>query len=161
MCKAIAYVFALFLPIAANAAEGLRVAATAAISSSSAMNFVIRVPRVLQMRLIDHPSSVLVTPADIAQGEIVVRGPRVEIVANNRNGLHIRAELRGHAFAGMRLSGLAREIRAQEAASVTTMPSTTGEPRFQSRNVEYRLRLAADTSPGQYAWPVALTIQDP
>lgn len=145
------------IPVCAGA-EGI---ASGTLSASSTVKFVIRIPKMLQMRLIDHPSSVLVTAADIALGEIVVRGARVDIAANNRNGFLMRAELLGQAFTEMRLSGLARDVRAEGGALVTPMPSTAGGPRLEPRNVEYRLRLAADASPGRYAWPVALTIQDP
>lgn len=159
-CKALLVLLLASLPVRA-AAEGAA-SSHGALSSATTMRFAIAIPRMLRMRLIDHPSTVVVTAADIARGEIVVRGAQVDIAANNRNGFLVRAQLRGQEFTGMHLSGLARDFRADgEASSITPMPSTGGGPRPEPRDVEYRLRLAANALPGRYAWPVALTIQDP
>jgi hypothetical protein len=132
-----------------------------ALSASGAVRFVVNVPRVLQMKMLEHPSFVLVTEADIARGEIVVRGPRLDILSNQRNGFLLKVQLLNRAFSGMRLTGLAREVDAEGEASVTSLPSMVGQARSEPRSVEYRLRLAEDAAPGQYAWPVSLTIQDP
>jgi hypothetical protein len=41
------------------------------------------------------------------------------------------------------------------------MPSMVGKPRPAPYAVEYRLRLAAGTQPGTYAWPVSLSVEEP
>jgi hypothetical protein len=147
-------------PLLATADPGVS-SGNKVLSASSAIGFAIRVPRVLQMRFLEHPASVIVTAADILRGEIVVRGPRLDIVANQRSGFLLRAQLLDRAFSGMRLLGLAREVQADSEASVTAFPSMVGEARPEAQGVEYRLRLAPDAAPGRYSWPVSLTIQDP
>lgn len=132
-----------------------------ATSVSASVKLAIAIPRVLRMTLLRHPATVMVTEADIAHGEIVVRGPQVDIVANNREGFVVRAELRGDAFTALRISGLAREVTADAGGSGTPMPFTPGAPRATPRDVEYRLRVASNASPGPHPWPVALTLQNP
>ena len=161
------FLVALALPAAAGASEGSWGpgksfgAGPTAPSAQVAIKLAISIPRVLRMTLLLHPASVLVTEHDIAKGKIVVRGPRIGLLANNREGYVVRVELRGAAFTGLRLAGLAREVNSEAGGSVTPMPFTVGAPRTEPAEVEYHLRLARDVSPGPYAWPVCLTVQDP
>ena len=124
------------------------------------LDVTIVIPRVLSMKLLDHPRTLRVTEADIARGEVVIRGTRVELVANSRNGYRVHAELRHAAFAGVDLQGLDSPIEVRGQAAVAWMRSAIGAPRPGAAPVEYRFRLAADAQPGEYAWPVALTLED-
>lgn len=150
----------LALPLVASAgAQGLDLAAHAGMSASASSRFVIRIPRVLQMKLLKHPAHVDVTAQDVEKGEVVVRGARIGMIANHREGTMVRAEVRGGVFSGMRLTGMTREIASDRSASVTALPPT--RIRDTPAPVEYRLALAANALPGRYSWPVLLTIQDP
>jgi hypothetical protein len=118
------------------------------------------VPRVLSMKLQGHPGTVQVTDEDIARGEVVVTGARVELVANARNGFRVRAELHNEAFAGVAVKGLASPIEVTQRVAVTWMHATAGGARPGPALVEYRFRLAAGARAGQYAWPLGLTLED-
>lgn len=118
------------------------------------------IPRVLFMKLLDHPRTLRVTEADIARGEVMVSGTRVELVANSRTGYRIHAELRHPAFAGVDLRGLASPIEVHGRAAVAWMRSMIGAPSPGAAPVEYRFRLAPDARAGEYAWPLALTLED-
>lgn len=147
-------------PPASSASSGIAQASGSPVAKA-VLGFAVKIPRVLSMRLVDHPSSVTVSEQDVARREIVVRGARVDIAANHRNGYVLHAQLVGEAFTGLEFAGLERTLRSDGGLIVVPMPSTAGRPRSEPRPVEYRLLLAAHTTPGTYAWPVALSIQEP
>ena len=124
------------------------------------IDFQIRIPHVLQMSLSGQPAAIRVTQEDIERGEVVVRGARVRLVSNSRNGFRVRAELSGEAFVGAALHGLATPVEVQERVAVTWMRSTVGGASPQPVEVEYRFRLAPGARPGDYAWPLALTLEN-
>ena len=124
------------------------------------VDFQIRIPHVLQMSLSGQPATIRVTQEDVERGEVVVRGARVRLVSNGRNGFRLRAELSGEAFVGAALHGLAAPVEVQERVAVTWMRSAVGGAYPQPAEVEYRFRLAAGTLPGQYAWPLALSLEN-
>src|SRR5512146_1353300 len=78
------------LPAAAASGAG-----AGALSASASIDLRIVVPRMLEMRLLDQPATIEVTPGDAAQGEIVVSGPRVALLSNDRRGYWVDGALRG------------------------------------------------------------------
>jgi hypothetical protein len=126
--------------------------AAAGLTARAAIDFAIQVPRVMQMKLVGHPAALMVTAEDIAHGRITVSGASIELLVNDRLGYSVRAELMSAAFTAVRVIGLPLGIR---------MPSMAGRPKPAPVPVEYELQLAADAQPGSYAWPVALSLQDP
>jgi hypothetical protein len=128
-------------------------------SAKSDIDFRIVVPRVLRLNLAGQPRAITVTQSDVERGEVVVRGTHVEMVGNDRRGFRVRTELTHAAFTGLALNGLANPIEAQERVAVVWMRPTIGRP-AAAAEVEYRFRLAADAAPGQYPWPLQLTLED-
>ena len=143
--------------LAALAAVALP-AAAAKHSASAAIDFRVAVPRVMALQLDGHPARVQVTAQDVARGELVVRGPRVRITANAREGFLLRAELRGAAFRGFEVDGLPALVGCD--CTSTQAPMRVAGNRL-STEVAYRLRLAPDAGPGEYGWPLTLSLQDP
>ncbi len=124
----------------------------AGLTARTAIDFAITVPRVMQMKLLGHPAALLVTAEDIARGKITISGPSIELLVNDRLGYSVRAELMSAAFTAVRVIGLPLGIR---------MPSMAGRPKPAPVPIEYELQLAAGAQPGHYAWPVALSLQEP
>ncbi|APV51368.1 hypothetical protein BWI17_17735 [Betaproteobacteria bacterium GR16-43] len=128
--------------------------------ASAAVRLAVVIPRVLQLRLLDHPNAIDISAEDVARGYVVIQGPRIDILANLRGGFLLRAELRDPAFTEMELVGLEVSVRAGAFPQATRLPSNAGAPRREPAAVAYRLRLAPSASVGRHAWPVALTVQD-
>lgn len=110
------------------------------------------------MRLLGHPSTIVLGEGDVAKGEIVVQGGRLDVRANGRDGYVLRAELAGANFEQVVISGLEAPITAKaDEGYAARLPSAHRE----TAELEYRLRLRRGISPGRYAWPVSLTVQEP
>ena len=112
----------------------------------------------MALQLDGHPARLRVTAEDLARGEVVVRGPRVRITANDRNGFILRADLRGDAFRGFEVDGLPARVACDCASSQAAMRVAGNR---LATEVAYRLRLSADAAPGDYGWPLTLSLQDP
>ena len=128
-------------------------------SASASIDFQVNVPRVMQMRLVAHPATVFVTAEDVARGSIKVRGPAVDLLVNDRFGFSIRADLATGAFSAVKISGLSSPVVATQSGATIRMGSMVGRPKPAPMPVEYELQLAPGTQPGQYAWPVTLSLQ--
>jgi hypothetical protein len=136
----------------ANGSGGLR--------ADAAIDLRIVIPQLLEMRLLDHPAQVTVSAADAAAGEIVVSGPRVALIANDRRGYYVEAQLAA-PFAGATIEGLPAPITVTSEGGHALMPSMVGMQRPDPYRVRYHLRLRQGTPAGTYAWPVALQIESP
>ena len=131
------------------------------LAAKASIDFSLQIPRVMQMRLLGHPAALDITPEDIARGSITVSGPRLDLLVNDRAGFVLRAELVNAVFTAVRIAGLASAFTATSAGATLRLPSMVGRPRPQPVAVDYELQLASDAVPGRYAWPVALTLQEP
>lgn len=145
------------LPAAAasGAASG-----SAAPPAHASIDLRVVVPRALEMRLADVPPTIEVTPADAADGEVVVSGPRVALLSNDRRGYWIAAALQG-PFTEATIEGLVAPLHVGASGGRALMPSMVGQPRPQPFPLQIRLRLREGTPPGTYRWPVTLSIQSP
>lgn len=151
----------LFATLAIGTSPGARANDAAGAKSASAqVRFQVHVPRVLRMQIRHQPPTIAVTQADIDQGEVVVRGVRVQVFANDRRGFRLRTEVVHASFAGVTVTGLASAVDVRDGVSITWMPAVSTASAAGPVEVEYRLRLAAGASPGVYAWPVALSLED-
>jgi hypothetical protein len=126
-------------------------------SARAEMQFQVRIPRVVSIRLENHPATIRVTPSDIARGELAVDDARIGIVINVRQGIILRTEVVHPAFSGVVIEGLHADIATHDRVSHVWVPRGAGAA---GRAVRYRLRLAPGTVPGVYAWPVKLTLND-
>ncbi|WP_171161596.1 hypothetical protein [Usitatibacter palustris] len=152
-------VLVVLVPLAVAGASQLARAGPSA--PSAAVRIVVSVPRVLTLQLLDHPQTLEVGAQDVARGHVTVRGPRVDILANDRAGYRLRADLHGAAFDNVEVVGLDAPLAAGREGSVVRMPSQAGKPRAPPRSVEYIFRLDRDALPGVYRWPVALSLEQP
>lgn len=143
----------------AGAASGTA-SGSGALSASASIDLRVIVPQTLEMRTLDQPATIEVTPADAANGEVVVSGPRVALLSNDRRGYRIEAALRG-PFSEATIEGLVAPLHVDAAGGRVTMPSMVGQKRPEPLPLRLRLRLREGTAPGRYPWPVALSIQSP
>ncbi|QJR15864.1 hypothetical protein [Usitatibacter palustris] len=130
-------------------------------AAGAELRFTINVPRVLKLELLDHPPTLEVSAQDVALGHVTVRGLRLDILANDRAGYRLRAQLSGAAFDGVEVVGLDEPVAAGREGTVVRMPSNAGKARAAPRGVEYIFRLERDAQPGVYRWPVVLSLEAP
>ena len=130
------------------------------VQSDAAIDLKVVIPQLLEMRLIDHPAQLIVTESAAAAGEVVVSGPSVALVANDRRGYFLEARLAA-PFATASIEGLPAPLTVNSDGGRAQMPSMVGMQRPQPYRLRYHLRLKEGTAPGTYAWPVALQIESP
>lgn len=143
-----------------SAASGLSAAGGGALEADSAIDLRVTVPNMLELRLLDHPQSLQIDAADAAKGEVLVSGARIELLSNLRRGYVVQASIGGPVSEAL-IEGLPQEMKVSASGARVTMPSMVGSARPQPFQVLYRLRLRTGTSPGTYAWPVALSLEAP
>ena len=143
----------------ASAASGAA-SGRGALSASASIDLRVIVPQTLELRTLDQPATIEVTPADAASGEMVVGGPRLALISNDRRGYRIEAALRG-PFSEATIEGLVAPLHVDRAGGRVMMPSMVGQRRPEPLPLRLRLRLKEGTTPGRYPWPVALSIQSP
>jgi hypothetical protein len=144
-----------------SAASSVTVSGPGALAARAYVDVSVVVPRVMQMRLLGHPFFLDITAEDIARGSVKVSGSSIDLIANDRFGFTLRAELVNALFSTVRITGLPQPLLVTRGAAAVQMPSMVGRRKPQPLVVEYELQLAADAAPGRYPWPVALTIQGP
>ncbi|HST01231.1 MAG TPA: hypothetical protein VLJ84_06195 [Usitatibacter sp.] len=132
-----------------------------AMRASAALDFSISVPHVMQLRVLGQPAALQVTADDIARGTITVSGAQLDLLVNDRDGYVIRAQLANPIFTAAKVLGLPGALVAGDGATTLRMASMVGRPRPAPMPVSYELQLAPGTTPGQYSWPVALSLEHP
>jgi hypothetical protein len=148
-----------FAPIAWGSSEAAT--STGGLTARAAVDIAIKIPKVMQMRLLGHPAALDITADDVARGSVTVSGPAIDLLVNDRLGYNLRAELLSAVFTAVRIAGLPAPLQVVGQAGSARMPSMVGRPKPQPLQVAYELELAADAAPGRYAWPVALSLQEP
>lgn len=145
-----------FAHAASDAATG-----AGAMRASAALDFAIDIPHVMQLKVLGQPAALQVTAEDIARGSVTVSGAQLDLLVNERDGYVIRAQLANPIFTAARVLGLPGALVAGDGATTLRMASMVGRPRPAPTPVSYELQLAPGTVPGQYSWPVALSLEHP
>lgn len=148
---------ALALPGAAWASS---TSASAGGGVGAALRLAIHIPKVVHMRVLQQPAHLEVTAADLERGFVIAKA-LVEVLSTHRQGYRLRALLASGPVVEAELQGLESPLRVDTGGAQVAMPSMVGRGRPAPYPVEYTLRLAPGTAPGTYAWPVALSVEDP
>ncbi|HTS85975.1 MAG TPA: hypothetical protein VMG61_12780 [Usitatibacter sp.] len=130
-------------------------------SASASLDFSFVVPRVLQVRELSRPASLDISADDIARGTVTVSGAMLDLLANDPAGYVIRARLVNAVFTAVSIVGLPGPLVATPASATLRMATMVGRPKPAPVPVQYELQLSPDAVPGRYAWPVALTLENP
>lgn len=153
-----------FLPLILAAFPALASSSAASravqLGAGASIDLGIIVPRVMRMRLLDHPSTIDVTREDVESGVVIVDGPKLELASNDPRGYWLDAQLRG-PFAEATIEGLRAPMHIAASGVRVLMPSMVGERRPAPYRLRYELRLREGTTPGVYRWPVTLSMDSP
>lgn len=115
----------------------------------------------MRLRLVGHPAVIEVTDDDVRKGSVTIAGPSLDMVANDRRGYVLQAQVHGAVFTAVRIAHLQSDCVPNADGCTARMPSMAGKSRPAPMPVTYELTLASGAMPGRYAWPVALSLQDP
>lgn len=127
-------------------------------SASAGVMFVIHIPPVLRLKT-DAPPSLRVTSVDIARGYVDTSVPQeVLVTCNTQREYALRIELRVPRF------GRVTMLEQQRSQSFGAEGLTLYRPRASpgvtqaSYRFNYRFELPADMAPGDYPWPLAVSL---
>ncbi|HUL56564.1 MAG TPA: hypothetical protein VLT60_06170 [Usitatibacter sp.] len=130
-------------------------------AAGSSLDFSLVVPRVLQLRELSRPASIDISSDDVARGKVVVGGALLDLLANDPGGYVIRARVVNAVVSAVSIVGLPGPLVATSASATLRMATMVGRPKPAPVPVQYELQLSPDAAPGRYAWPVALTLENP
>jgi hypothetical protein len=116
------------------------------------------VPAQTVAQLVEQPSEITITDADVARGYVeVAAGSRLRITSNNPAGYFIDFFTRLPIFRSVRVSN------SNGSADLGPDGGTIIERGQHGRNLpldlSYRFMLASNATPGTYAWPLALNVR--
>lgn len=136
------------------------VGGTGPLQARAHVDFQVRIPAVLRLALNGQPATLRVTPEDAAAGEVRVDGGEALVVVNDPRGYLLQANLSG-PFSEAVIEGLPVAVQVQAGGTAVPMPSMVGQRQPQARRLQYRFNIAKGTTPGVYAWPLALAVANP
>jgi hypothetical protein len=147
------------IPLAVRAASD--VVRGGAPSVRAAIDVSIVIPVVMQLRQLAHPNTLDISADDIARGKVTVTGTQLDLLVNDPVGYVIRARVVNAMFSAVSIVGLPGPLIATPLSNTLRMASMVGRPRPTPVPVQYELQLSPGVTPGQYAWPVSLSLEKP
>ncbi|HEX7888412.1 MAG TPA: hypothetical protein VF522_03550 [Ramlibacter sp.] len=107
------------------------------------------------VRVTSQPVSVAVSADDVARGYVDVATPVKMDVEGNDPSYAITFERGGAAFQGGEVQGLGQRVQLDSQAMMDWRGSGRRHGTLEFR---FRLRLAAGAAPGEYAWPIQVSM---
>jgi hypothetical protein len=133
---------------------GALVPAHAAQSVSRTVQFVIKVPPMVRVKMRNQPASLEVTARDVERGYVERAGASLlEVTSNTPWQIHFRPS--GEVIRTARVSGLAGEVLVgPEGGSRSNLLAARQMSAFE---LSYRFELAPGAQPGTYPWPLVMS----
>lgn len=126
--------------------------------TSAGVMFVIHIPPVLRLKA-DAPPSLRITDADIARGYVDSSVPHeVQVTCNTRREYALRIELRVPRFGRVTMTEQQRSRSFGAEGLTLYQPRTAPGVTQASYRFNYRFELPADMAPGDYPWPLAVSL---
>jgi hypothetical protein len=109
-------------------------------------------------KVVQQPSEIMITDADIARGYVEIPGAsQLRVTSNNPAGYVIDFFSRLPIFTSVRVSSAGSG--ADLGPDGGTIIERGRQGRDMSLNLSYRFNLIAQVQPGTYAWPLALNVR--
>jgi hypothetical protein len=116
------------------------------------------VPAQTVAQMVQQPSEITITDADIARGYVEIpAASQLRVTSNNPAGYVIDFFSRLAIFSSVRISSAGGS--ADLGPEGGTMIARGSKGRDLPLNLSYRFNLAASTQPGVYPWPLALNVR--
>lgn len=110
------------------------------------------------LQVLAQPSSVVVTPLDVARGYVVVPAPARVMVKNNTPSYRLVFSGQGDFVRQVRVSGLGADVQMGAGGGGLTR-STPGRGMNNTElDMGFRFELAAGTRQGVYPWPIQMSV---
>ncbi len=117
----------------------------------------VTIPPVLRVRAVGQPDNLAVTAADVERGFVDVGNARLQVFSNQRGSVRLVAAVASPFAQAVEITGLPHALVARPLGEA---PVARGDgPSERGFQVHYRIRLARDTAPGLYPWPVFLSLE--
>lgn len=137
---------------------GLPGTAAAAGGAEGGVSVSARVLPYARLEVLAQPSSLHVTAVDAARGYVEVDGvSRLSIRSNSPRGYALVVEGRSEILTGVVIRGLGPDVALAVAGGTLLRPPADPRAAIEIRP-GYRFALAPGTPPGEYPWPVTLSI---
>jgi hypothetical protein len=108
-----------------------------------------------KLQVLSQPHSVPVTQRDIARGYVEVAMPvQLAVESNSREGYTIQFMRHGEAFQLAHVQGLGQELRVASEGAMNWQPAA----RRQTLEFRFRFNLAPQVAPGDYPWPIQVSM---
>ena len=117
------------------------------------------VPRHAGLTVLLQPESIMITPAEIAQGYVDVPASiRLVVECNSRSGYVLMVDIRSEFVRQIRLRGLGSEIQiGAEGGEISRLAPGPGMSKA-TLELGVRLLLAPAARQGILAWPIQLSV---
>ncbi|MBA3773523.1 MAG: hypothetical protein H0X13_13850 [Ramlibacter sp.] len=110
------------------------------------------------LKVVNAPSAVVITAADIARGYVDAPAPaQVDIQSNSLSGYAIEFASEGEFMRQILVKGLANDVQLSPAGGSVAQYSQTPGMTKTTLALGFRFMLAQSTVQGTYPWPVRLT----
>jgi hypothetical protein len=132
--------------------------AIAAEPSSTKLLVMARVATFFRMQVEHQVSTVTVTARDVERGYVEVQaGSNFSVVTNTQDGLIIEFRPRGDMFRSVVVMGLRAPVEISANGGIATNDTPHGKTTFHQ--LGYRFMLRPDLQPGDYAWPLEISVR--
>jgi hypothetical protein len=123
--------------------------------ASAAIQVSVVVRHFFRLQVLSQPQAIQVSQRDVARGYVDVPVPvQLAVESNSGNGYTIQFARQGEAFEGAQVQGLGQEIQVDSQAAMHWKPAA----RRETLEFRFRLRLAPQLRPGEYPWPIQLSM---
>ncbi len=124
------------------------------------MDLIVKVPPYAKLEGINAPESIEVTPADISLGYVDVPEPsRLTVSFNTRQGFLLQLGFDDQWIQKMDISVDGRPSLIEQSGARIQVNTDIGVKR--ELELRYRLYLSRSMRPGNYAWPVVVSVSPP
>jgi hypothetical protein len=109
----------------------------------------------LRMQVVSQPHTIDVSARDIARGYVDVPIPvQLAVESNSRDGCTIVFARNGDFVREAQVRGLGQELQVAQEGFMHWTPNA----RRETLQFQFRLQLAPQVSPGQYPWPIQVSL---
>jgi hypothetical protein len=108
-----------------------------------------------RLQVVSQPQVIQVSQRDVARGYVDVPEPvRLAVESNSSNGYAIQFARHGDEFRAAQVQGLGQEVEVDSQAAMHWKPAA----RRETLEFRFRLRLAPQLRPGEYPWPIQVSM---
>jgi predicted membrane metal-binding protein len=123
--------------------------------ASAALQVSVVVRHFFRLQVLSQPQAIQVSQRDVARGYVDVPVPvQLAVESNSGNGYSIQFARHGEAFLGAQVQGLGQEFQVDSQAAMHWQPAA----RRETLEFRFRLRLAPHLPPGEYPWPIQVSM---